>query len=218
MKRLLNLADRIRIYRRRHGSVATMRFLGSRIVRHQRHVVFEAILDRAPDDVAWLEGERLKVIDRENIDSAIGAELRAFLGGDGALENLEGVRNGDELFVVAKEGEYHHCGYILFRTPQTRIIGEPQDPPLIACCLTAPAARGRGLYRRALIAELRHLWNRGYRRVVIETSPENLPSRKGIEAAGFRLCREVSAWIVLNWLVYQTQVEPAGATRRLILI
>ena len=134
------------------------------------------------------------------------------------MDNLEGVRQGDELFVVANGAAYQHCGYILFKTRQTRVIGERKGTPLIACCLTAPAARGRGLYRRALIAELRHLWDRGYRRVVIETSPDNLPSRKGIEAAGFRLCREVSAWIVLNWLVYQKRIEPAGATRRLILI
>jgi GNAT superfamily N-acetyltransferase len=181
-------------------------------------VVFEAVLDAAPDDIPWLEGERLNVIDRANMDSVIGADLRAFLGGDEAADNLEGVRNGNELFVVAHGNEYHHCGYILFRTKQTRIIGEPKDPPLIACCLTAPAARGRGLYRRTLIAELHHLWDRGYRRVVIETSPENVPSRKGIEAAGFHLCREVSAWIVLNCLVYQKQIESSGASRRLILL
>jgi hypothetical protein len=216
--KLGNLARRIGTYRRRRGTLATMQFLASRIVRHQRHVVFEAILDTAPVDVPWLEGERLKVIDRSNVDSAVGTELRAFLGGDAALDNLEGVRNGNELFVVANGAAYLHCGYILFQARQTGIIGESKDTPLIACCSTAPAVRGRGLYRRALIAELRHLWNRGHRRVVIETSPDNLPSRKGIEAAGFRLCREVSVWIVLNWLVYQKRIESSGTFRRLILI
>ena len=62
--KLGNLARRIGTYRRRRGTLATMQFLASRIVRHQRHVVFEAILDTAPVDVPWLEGERLKVIDR----------------------------------------------------------------------------------------------------------------------------------------------------------
>lgn len=216
--RLLDLVKRIGTHWRHHGTLATLQFLASRIVRHQRHVVFEAVLDAAPDDVPLLEGERLKVIDRANLDSAIGADLRAFLGGDEAADNLEGVRNGNELFVVAHGAEYRHCGYILFRSKQTRIIGEPGDPPLIACCHTAPGARGRGHYRRTLIAELRHLWDRGYRRVVIETSPGNVPSRKGIEAAGFRLCREVSVWIVLNWLVYQKRIESSGVSRRLILL
>ena len=216
--KLRDLAERIGTYWHRHGTFATLQFLGGRVVRHQRHLVFEAVLDTAPDDVSWLEGERLTVINRANVDSAIGADLREFLGGDAAADNLQGIRGGDELFVVAQGSQYHHCGYILFRTKQTRIIGEPQNPPLIACCLTVPAARGRGLYRRALIAELRHLWDRGYRRIVIETSPGNLPSRKGIEAAGFRFCREVSAWIVLNCLVYQKRIESSGARRRLILL
>jgi ribosomal protein S18 acetylase RimI-like enzyme len=188
------------------------------MVRHERHVVFDANLDVAFDDVPWSDGERLNVIDRGNVDSAIGADLLKFLGGDAAAENLKGVREGNELFVIAQGAEYQHCGYILFRTKESRIIGEPKDAPLIACCFTAPSARGRGLYRRALIAELRHLKERGYRRAVIETSPENLPSIKGIEAAGFRLCREVSVWIFLNCLVYQKRIESSGATRSLILV
>jgi predicted acetyltransferase len=216
--RLLNLAKRIGIYWRRHGTLATLRFLAGRIVRHECHVVFEANLETAPADLPWSEGESLKVIDRENVDSAIGADLLKFLGGDDAAENLQGVREGNQLFIVARGAEYQHCGYILFRTKQSRIIGEPKDAPLIACCYTAPSARGRGLYRRALIAELHHLKGSGYRRVVIETTPENLPSRKGIEAAGFQLCREVSAWIVLNCLVYQKRIESSGATRKIILL
>jgi len=216
--RVLNLASRIVAHWRQRGSAATLRFLASRILRHERHVVFEANLEAAFEDVPWSEGERLKVIDRANVDSAIGADLLEFLGGDAAAENLQGVREGNKLFVVARGTEYQHCGYILFRTKQSRIIGEPRDAPLIACCFTAPSARGRGIYRRALIAEMRHLRGCGYRRAVIETSPENLPSRKGIEAAGFRFCREVSAWILLNSLVYQKRIESSGATRGLILL
>ena len=121
----------------------------------------------------------------------------------------EGVRQGDRLFVVANGDEYQHCGYILFRTRQTKILGEEGNPPLIASCLTAPEARGRGLYRRALNAELCYLQSQGYGRAVIETDPENIPSRKGIEAAGFKLCREASVWIFFNLLVWMKAVEPA---------
>jgi GNAT superfamily N-acetyltransferase len=213
---LLNLAGRIGSYWRSRGTLATVHFLASRIVRREHRVVFEAILDTAPGDFSWSEGERLKVIDRENIDAAVGAELFEFLGGDKAVENLQGVREGNELFVVTDGTEYKHCGYILFRTRETRIIGEPQDPPLIACCYTAPTARGKGLYRKALMAELRHLWGRGYRRAVIETDHDNVPSRKGIEAAGFHLCREVSSWILLNMFVYQKRIESSRVSRSLI--
>ena len=56
------------------------------------------------------------------------------------------------------------------------------------------------------------------RRVVIETSPDNIASRKGIEAAGFRLCREISAWIVLNSFVYQKRTDLTGCTRQMFLV
>ncbi len=214
--RLLNLAERVGRYWRHRGTVATVRFLLSRIIRREDRVVFEANLDTAPKDISWSDDEQLKVIDRENVDVAVGADLFKFLGGNEAVENLKGVREGNELFVISDGTEYKHCGYILFRTRETRIIGEPKDPPLIACCYTAPAARGRGLYRKALLAELRHLWGRGYRRAVIETDLDNVPSRRGIEAAGFRLCREVRSWIVLNMLVYQKRIEPSGVSRSVI--
>ena len=38
--RLRTLLNRIGTYWRRHGTLATVQFLASRIVRHQRHVVF----------------------------------------------------------------------------------------------------------------------------------------------------------------------------------
>jgi len=136
------------------------------------------------------------------------------LGGEGAVENLEGVRNGNRLFVVAKGDEFQHCGYILFKTRQTLIIGENGNPPLIACCQTTPAARGRGLYRKALHAELGYLWSKGHRRAVIETSPDNLPSRRGIEAAGFRPCREVEVWILASCVVWQKVSDSWGNRRK----
>ena len=70
-------------------------------------------------------------------------------------------------------------------------------------CYTAAAARGRGLYRRALLGEMRYLQDRGYKRVVIDTHPSNQASRRGIEAAGFQFARTVSVWIVLNLFALQ---------------
>jgi RimJ/RimL family protein N-acetyltransferase len=133
------------------------------------------------------------------------------------VENLAGVRRGDRLFVVKSDVGYLHGGYIFYKTRQTRILGETGSPPLIGCCWTAPFAQGRGLYRKALGAELSYLQDQGYSRALIETSPQNIPSRKGIEAAGFRLCREMSAWIMLNRLVCQKAVEPSGTKWRIIL-
>ena len=145
-----------RIWRcwRQQGAWGTVRFLGSRILRHRRYVVFEANLDEPRPATEWLSGEQLRLIGPETVDSEVTTEMQDFLGGDEAVENLEGVRNGNRLFVVANGCQFYHCGYILYRTRQTKILGEEGNPPLIASCQTAPAARGRGLYRRALNAEL----------------------------------------------------------------
>ena len=195
--------DRIRHHWHGHGTLNTLGFLATRVVRCRRYVVFDASLEIERPCTLWGEGEQLQRIGPEEVDTALTPEVRAFLGDADAQESIEGVRQGNQLFLVTNHGEIQHCGYILFETRQTKILGEKDRPPLIACCLTAPAARGRGLYRKALNAELCYLRTRGYRRAVIETDPENAPSRKGIEAAGFRLRREISACILLNWLVLQ---------------
>ena len=201
------IGQRLRREWQSKGAWRTFRFLFSRIVRCWRAVVYEADLEppRLPSN--WNPDETLQSFGPEEIDTVLTPALRSFLGADG-LENLEGVRNGNRLFLVSAGSTLLHCGYILFRTRQTKLIGEMGEPPVIACCFTSPAARGRGLYRKALNAELCFLRESGYKRAVIETDPDNLPSRKGIEAAGFRLIRSVRAWILLNWLVLQHSVEP----------
>ena len=199
------------------GAWRTFRFMFSRVFRCWKAVgIWRRPGDpRAPSE--WGPDETLETLGSEEIDAAVTPALTAFLGGDG-LENLDGVRNGNRLFLISAGGVFLHCGYILFRTRQTKLIGEPGNPPVIACCFTSPAARGRGLYRKALNAELCFLRDRGYNRVVIETDPENTASRKGIEAAGFRLIRTVHSWIVLNWFVLQRSVELSGSRWRVLFL
>jgi RimJ/RimL family protein N-acetyltransferase len=180
-------------------------------------MVFEADLEKPRAASEWSPDEILESFGPDEIDSAVTPTLKAFLGGD-AMENIDGVRSGNRLFLISGGGRHLHCGYILFRTRQAKLIGETDAPPIIACCFTAPAARGRSLYRKALNAELCFLRDRGYKRAVIETEPENTASRKGIEAAGFRLIRSVRAWIVLNGLVLQRIVEPSGSHWRVFFL
>ncbi|MCE5253306.1 MAG: hypothetical protein LLG45_03700 [Actinomycetia bacterium] len=60
---------------------------------------------------------------------------------------------------------------------------------------TAPAARGHGIYRSLLC------WCRSYLRgekdLFIYTSPDNIPSQRGIASAGFE---PVGAWEMTVWL------------------
>ncbi len=210
-------ANRVHRLWRQQGARRTARFLSSRILRHRRCLVFEAGLTCARPCPQWLAGEGLQVIGPENIDSEVTPDLHSFLGHE-ALENLEGVRQGNRLFVVSNGSEFLHCGYILLHSRQTKIIGEPNNPPLIACCQTLDKAQGKGIYRRALQAELCYLHQQGYTRAVIETDPQNIASRKGIEAAGFRFCREARVWILLNWFVCLRALEPSGPKWRTFFI
>jgi hypothetical protein len=202
------VAQRIGRFWRAHGMLATIRFLSGRIVRHRQHLVFEAILDAHWPRPEWNGGAHLLLLGPENIDESITSGLRKFLGGEEAHENIESVRKGDRLFVIAEGQRFLHCGYILFNSRGAKLIGESENPPLIACCLTAAEARGRGLYRKALNAELHYLQQHGYKRAVIETDPANIASRRGIESAGFRLCRTVSTWTVLNFLAVRHTTGP----------
>ena len=89
---------------------------------------------------------------------------------------------------------------------------------MLAYCYTHAAARGRGLYRRALAAEIEYLQEMGCRRVAIETDPSNIASQKGILAAGFDFSREVRAWIVLNSLVLSVTKDGSGRSFRLMTL
>lgn len=189
------------------GAYGAITFLLSRIFRTWEASVYEARLGAIPAVQKWADGEEMLIIGPENVDTAINDKLYKFLGGGLAVENLESVRAGSRLFVISRDGQFVHHGYIFFNTRQTTILGEPNPVPLIGCCRTAPAARGAGYYRRALAAELAWLGQAGYQRVLIEAHPENRASQKGIEAARFTARRQVRSWIFLNFLLWQRIVQ-----------
>lgn len=212
MHGISDIVGRIRRTWKQKGALATGRFLASRIFRHQKHVTYEADCRIPRQPTCWTTGEQMIELGPGNLDKHLTPELRSFLGGEEAYESLEGVRAGDCLFVVKNGLEYVHRGYILFHTRQTKILGDPDGSPLIAFCATARDARGKGLYRRALNSELVYLHKHGHQRAIIETDPENVPSRRGIEAAGFSLAWETQVWIIFNWFVVQ-QIRNREGTR-----
>lgn len=184
----------------------------SRVFRHGVHLVYEITLSAPLPAVQWDVGEQLWQFGPDDLDHHLTSDLYMFLGGESAFESLLGVRNGDRLFVIAKDGQFVYRGYVLFNTRQKKLIGEHKHTPLIGNCFTAPSARGHGIYRRALTSALSYLQSQGYRRVIIETDPENYASIKGIEATGFCLTRKVHAWIFLNLFV--VHCISAGACAR----
>jgi hypothetical protein len=216
--RISEVAARVGRYWKQRGTLATMRFVWSRIFRHEVHVVYEATASARRSSAKMAPNEHVLQFGPENLDANLTSELKAFLGGDLALESLSGVRNGDRLFVVTDGTEFVHRGYILFQTRQSRLLGDDQCCPLIASCWTSPSARGRGLYRRALDVEVKYLLARGYQRVLIETDPQNQASRKGIEAADFTFTWEANVWILMNRLIIGRNRYSSGVRWRLGIV
>ncbi len=194
----------------RRGLWGMLCFVLGRIYRHQVSLVFEISLKQPRPPVVWDNNEEVLQFGPENVGTKMTTALEEFLGGPLASDNIEGLRSGDRLFVVASGNEFLHRGYILFRTREKQIIGEVHDTPVIGYCFTSAAARGRGIYRKALTEELNYLHREGYHRAIIVTTADNVASRKGIEAAGFSLAWEASVWIVLNWVVVRCIRTPAA--------
>lgn len=214
----MEIVRKLRRYWKAHGTVATLRFLRSRVLRSKRYLVYQALLNESRSASQWARSEELDIIDRKNLERKLDPELLAFLGGPAAEEYLDGVRHGDRLFIVTNGNRYVHYGYVMFNSKTTRIFGEKNEVPLIGNCFTAEEARGLGIYRKALNDELRFLHSLGFRRAVIETDPKNYASRKGIEAAGFRFVHEVRVWIVFNLIVLQQFKIDSGVRHHLLLL
>jgi hypothetical protein len=196
-----NAASRIRRLWVQRGPWATLQFLLTRVFRHEVHLVYGLDAGDMHPQIPLKPTERLSIVNADNLDAEINPALEQLLGGPMAFENLRGVRDGDLLFVITDQGRYVHRGYALFKTRQKKLLGEDDNTPLIAYCYTPTSERGHRVYERALASEIDYLQRAGFRRIAIETDPSNIPSQRGILAAGFALSREVRVWIVLNTLV-----------------
>jgi hypothetical protein len=205
-------------YWRHYGSVRTLKFLAKRVIRRRQFVLYDSLIEDVRAPSTWADSQKLLVISKDNLSSELSPTLLEALGGDSATEYLDGIRSGDLLFVVMEGRQYVHFGFVLFDSKTTQILGEGRRVPIIANCFTSPEARGRSLYRNALNEEVRYLRTRNYRRVLIETHPQNYSSRRGIEAAGFRFLRELDVVVFLNSLVLQRAKQGSGHTWRLVFL
>lgn len=190
------------------GSARVLRFLAGRLVfRVWDSVVFEMSPPKQAQ-VDWPGGEVFCLYNRDTppIPSALANYIREY---EAELPDL--ISRGDWVYVVLVNGKCAHFGSVCFSSRQLRILGEP-NTPLIGHCFTAPAARGRGLYRRALATIAGHLGASGYSRVVVETHPTNHASRRGIQAAGFEMQHILKVCIFLN-LIAITRVDQGGKRR-----
>ena len=205
---------------RKKGFLATLFFVFGRLVfKFNRHVVYEANLDRALCVSRWGTDENIFNFGPDDLRHIYEDNgLVEFLGGELAEEYLEGVARGDRLFVVRNKQGYAYYGFIIFDTRQTKIIGEWQKAPFIANCFTAESERGKGVYRRALNDKLVYLQRLGYKRAIVEVHPDNYASRKGIEAAPFHLCREMATCLLFYKIAIQFIKTNRGYNVRIVIV
>jgi RimJ/RimL family protein N-acetyltransferase len=193
-----------RVWRDR-GIVGFLTFmLGRILVRRFHRVLYEGyarqISPPEPD-----EDRRVLLYDSQN---TLPGEVLLFVG-PGGEEYLEGVRDDDLLYVVKVDNRLVHYGFVMRRTRETAVLGEPRGTPIIGNCWTHPDTRGKGIYPFALRQVLQALRDRGIDRVLIETDVENIASRRGIEKAGFRQLRIYNALIVCNLVLFGSVEENA---------
>jgi RimJ/RimL family protein N-acetyltransferase len=191
------------------GSVRLLRFLASRLVFRVWHTVVFEMAPPKQVQVDWPAGEVFCLYNRETptMPSALANYIREY---EAELPDL--VSRGDWVYVVLVNGNCAHFGSVCFSSRQLRVLGEPNATPIIGHCFTAPAARGKGLYKRALATIASHLGASGYSRVVVETHPANHASRRGIRGAGFEMLHILKVCIFLN-LIAVTHVDQNGKRR-----
>jgi RimJ/RimL family protein N-acetyltransferase len=209
-KRARYLGIRLLAIYRSQGWPGLARFLATRIFQRREDLVYEMRLD---DQAVKRLGEAfgsVVVVERRNLHSeATAAVERQILQGEN-LEYLAGLEGDDLMFAHLDErGQVETYAFALFDTQYKRVLQVPVSTPLIGNCYTQPALRGRGLYPRMLRTACLCLARRGFGSAVISCSPDNIPSIKGIERAGFRRLRHSTTWILLSRIVLarRTQVS-----------
>jgi hypothetical protein len=186
-------------------------FVASRLLRYQDELLYAA--EPAACGVPFVaDAVTLVTVDAANIDRALPAPVhRQLFTGEGRSYH-GGIGRGDLAFVLLDgSGALLHHSFVQFAVRTKRLLGEAEEVPLIAHCITVPAARGRQLYPRALRHVMHALASTGHRRVAINCDFDNHPSIHGIERAGFLRVARLRSLIVANrWCI---QLRSPGGLR-----
>lgn len=195
---------------------AALRTVLHPVVRFHRRQIWRVSLCEPRAASAWNGSETLVLIGPDNYATAMTPELARFTGPDD--DALAGVRRGDRLAAVRDDSGWLAYTYVFFaaNTPETRrqvrILGIDERTPVVGLSFTAPAARGRGLYRRLLNDTFAELHRLGHRECVCEIDPSNQASQSASRATGMQPRLYLADAIVLRHLLLQ-RVRPEGPGR-----
>ena len=228
------MSNRVTDYWRRKGAVATLiavaRTLTGFVMRHRCRLVFEAPLAAPREPSVWGPHERLLIFGPEN-HHELSPELLATMDPERHADDLESLRQGNRLFIVAYENYCLHRGYVctaarpsLRHDREAVFFGELSNAPMIRGSETTRYAGAKdvykhvlpGLYPRVLNEQLRYLEGAGHKRAVLFIMAENTMSIKGVTAAGFQLSRVLNDWIIFESLILQKVCEKGSRKWRVL--
>jgi hypothetical protein len=199
---------------RGRGPAGFIRFLGSRLIRVARDVVFERNLSDEAPEFQVSDMPDIVTIDSDNLsDPEFSPILEQILGGEGEMYLQEIRENGILFYILDEGGRIAHHSSVQFVSRYKTIIGEDLKTPMFTNCWTAPQARGKRLYPITLKFGGNILAARGYDRVLITCEPDNIASVKGIKHAGFREIRSVTSLLVFSRFAIQRISGPGIPAR-----
>jgi RimJ/RimL family protein N-acetyltransferase len=186
------------------GPKAFALFVLTRFVRRHPDLLFEIDPQKHLKSSTDFDDYHLIVINRNNPPETLDDDLIKQLFNDENSQYRSALYDQDSLyFVMNSDRQVLHFSYVQHKTRYKKILDEPLTVPLIGNCFTSSQARGQKLYPKTLVEICRNLAGAGCKRVIITCAPDNIPSIKGIERAGFGLVRRVESILILSRFALQ---------------
>lgn len=127
---------------------------------------------------AYMNIEKCELADLEILRKNMSNPLWEFL-----CDVYDGVK--DCFVLKGLDGAINHISWLYYKGDPNRILELGSQDVEVKYSLTLPGFRGKGIYTNTLLAIQDYAKVAGYRNVFISVDEQNLPSRKGIEKAGF---------------------------------
>jgi hypothetical protein len=140
--------------------------------------------------------------------------IAATLGPGGHGEVQRRLAAGERCYTATVEGSLVAYGWVSVAAADIGELGlrfrfAPGEA-YVWDCVTVPAFRRRGLYTALLGFISQTLQADGFSRVWIGADLNNLPSRKGILAAGYCHVADLDIFAALNWRLFRVRAAPGA--------
>lgn len=194
---------------KRGAVLAALRFVGSRLLRVQRHMVFVAG-DHAPSAPPPRPGERCwTVTGGTPLEQDMRDQLLSLSPANAEYIAALARREAD-VCLIAKDGRLVHYAFLLHANRTTRLLGFGRDWGLIGNMFTCESQRGKGCQGRSAAALAALARASGMRGAIAETAYDNAASQRGLGKGGMRCYGKVELLVVLNVLAIRFRRPDAG--------